>query len=1128
MRRLELPEPPPEERGPVKAWSQPLSIPTFPPAAPDPNPMFLDRRVYQGSSGRVYPLPVIDRISEVCVERSWAAVHLENEHLRVLLLPELGGRIHLVQDRHTGRDLVYRQDAIKPALVGLAGPWVSGGIEFNWPQHHRPATFLPTEVHLEAHPDGSRTAWCSDHDPLHRLKGMHGVRLRPGDARLWLLVRLYNRTPLVQTFLFWANVAVEVHEDYQSFFPPDVRQVADHARRAVSTFPRARGIYYGIDYGRRGREGVPPAERARKFAPRPGRPPDDLSWYANIPVPTSYMAVDTAGDFMGGYDHAAGVGIVHVADHHISPGKKQWTWGNQEFGYAWDRNLTEPDERGVYRPYLELMSGVYTDNQPDFSFLTPGETRTFTQLWYPLHRIGPPRAANSRAALALEVSPGRARVGVAVPVALPGATVRLSRGDAVLAKMTRDLFPGDPLVEEVRLPPGGEEIELIAEVLDPGGGEVISSRPAALSPREPFRIAKEPPPPGEVKSADELYLIGLHLDQYRHATRSPETYWKEAVRRDPLDSRCNTALGFLSLRRGEFLLSAEHFESALRRLKAENANPYDGEPLYGLGLSLRYLSREEEAYAAFAKGTWNAAWAAPCHHALGELECARGRLEAALEHLDRTLRRDADDLRARDLRVVLLRRLGREPEAERSLSEVLSLDPLDAWGRHLDGRTPRDAQLALDLAFDMERAGLLREALELLERGDLEGLGARPMIHYTAARMAERLCEGEAAARHRLLAAKSSPDFCFPSRLEEIAVLEAAMAADPRDARPPAYLGHMLYGRGRREEAIALWERSAREDPSWSVVWRNLGMAYFNVRRDREGAREAYERARRASPGDARLLYEQDQLWKRTGASPAERLDLLEMHPELVRSRDDLTVELCSLLLQAGRAEEALERLLGRRFQPWEGGEGLALAQHTRARVLLARARLGKSDGAGARLHLEAALHPPESLGEARHPLSSTSEVECLLGDAFALAGDPDAARDHWTRAAGSRGDFASMREQTFSPNTYFSALALGRLGRSAEQEGLLRDLAGHAARLGKERATIDYFATSLPDLLLFEDDLDRRKEVEALVLLGQARLGLGDRKGARRSLEEALRLDPGCAVAADLLPETGEGGEGA
>jgi hypothetical protein len=358
----------------VKAWSQPVRIPTYAPAAPDRNPMFLERRVYQGSSGRVYPLPVVDRIAEQPEDRAWEAVHLENAYLRVMVLPELGGRIHVVRDRATGYDLIYRQDVIKPALVGLAGPWASGGVEFNWPQHHRPATFMPTEVHLEAEPDGGVTAWFSDHDPMNRLKGMHGVRLRPDDARLELRVRLYNRTPLVQTFLWWANVAVEVHEDYQSFFPPDVRRVADHARRAVSTFPRCTGTYYGIDYGARAQGGVPEAERPRQFHPRPGRPLDDLSWYANIPVPTSYMAVETEGDFVGGYDHAAGVGLVHVADHGVSPGKKQWTWGNQEFGYAWDRNLTEPDERGVYRPYIEIMAGVFTDNQPDFSFLGPGET----------------------------------------------------------------------------------------------------------------------------------------------------------------------------------------------------------------------------------------------------------------------------------------------------------------------------------------------------------------------------------------------------------------------------------------------------------------------------------------------------------------------------------------------------------------------------------------------------------------------------------------------------------------------------------------------------------------------------------------------------------------------------------
>ena len=131
-------------------------------------------------------------------------------------------------------------------------------------------------------------------------------------------------------------------------------------------FPIAHGVYYGVDYG------ITPAAEA------------DLSWYRNIPVPTSYMAAGTQGDFFGGYDHSAEAASCTGPITHISPGKKQWTWGNDEFGYAWDRELTDADG-----PYVELMAGVYTDNQPDFSFLMPYETKTFSQYWYPIQRIGP-------------------------------------------------------------------------------------------------------------------------------------------------------------------------------------------------------------------------------------------------------------------------------------------------------------------------------------------------------------------------------------------------------------------------------------------------------------------------------------------------------------------------------------------------------------------------------------------------------------------------------------------------------------------------------------------------------------------------------------------------------------------
>ena len=302
--RLVLPEAPATERGIVKAWQEPVVMQTYLPAAPDRNPMFLEKRVYQGSSGRVYPLPIIDRIASEPVEHAWQAVHIENEYLRLMILPEIGGRIHVGYDKVAGYDFFYRQNVIKPALVGLAGPWISGGVEFNWPQHHRPATFMPVEIEIERDRDGSVTVWCSDHDPMTRMKGMHGVCLYPGRAYVELKVRLYNRTPFVQTFLWWANAAAKVHEKYESFFPPDVRFVADHAKRAVTSFPLSDRPYYGVDYPKRARSGIPADEMPARSVPDGTYAANDLSWYANIPVPTSYMIVGTEQDFFGGYDHA--------------------------------------------------------------------------------------------------------------------------------------------------------------------------------------------------------------------------------------------------------------------------------------------------------------------------------------------------------------------------------------------------------------------------------------------------------------------------------------------------------------------------------------------------------------------------------------------------------------------------------------------------------------------------------------------------------------------------------------------------------------------------------------------------------------------------------------------------------
>jgi tetratricopeptide (TPR) repeat protein len=1092
----------------VAAWAEPVAIATYPLPDPDRNPLFLERRVYQGSSGRVYPNPVTDRVSDVSVPIRWQAIHLENEHLRVMVLPDIGGRIHVVQDRHTGYDLVYRQNVIKPALVGLLGPWISGGIELNWPQHHRPSTFMPTDWAIEELPDGGAVAWCSEHEPTQRMKGTHGVTLRPGSSILELQVRLLDRTPFVQTFLWWANVGVRVHDRYEAFFPPDVRYVADHARRATSTFPVATGRYYGVDYDAR------PADRA------------DLRWYRNIPVPTSYMAMGSQQDFFGGYDHAAGEGFVHWADHAISPGKKLWTWGDHEFGHAWDRELTDSDG-----PYVELMAGVFTDNQPDFSFLLPGELRTFRQYWYPIVGTGPVQAANLDAASSLTRHEDGLRLAVAATREIAGASVRLVAGPTTLLDRRVDLAPEHAFVARgIALPPAVGFTELRLSVSH-DGRELLAYQPEGTQRGDPVAPATEPPPPEAVTSPEELYLTGLHLGQYRHATRWPEPYLLEALRRDPDDSRANTALGEWRLRRGELAEAERHLRLALARLTKWNPNPRTGEAFHLLGIALRLRGDVSGADEAFGKAAWDGAFAVSATTARAELALARGDPATAELLLDRVLGVAPGASLAMALRTAILRRRGEVERARTLVERMLEEDPLDARALHErtllgyvagdSAAVPGGTQTALDVAHDEARAGLLDEALELLGRAAREGAarGSEPILEYTLAWLEWRRGDERSADRHVARARAASPDWTMPDRLEDIAILEWASARDGRDARAPYYLGNLLYDRRRYREAIRAWRRAARLDPTFPTVHRNLGIAEHNVSGRPRRALAAYRRAFRADPSDARVLYELDQLRLRMGHPPKERLRQLEAGRALVGQRDDLTIAFVTLLNRMRRHGDARRTLLERRFHPWEGGEGLVSGQWVVANRELAREALRDGDGAAAVAHARAAMEYPPNLGEGKHLLTTENELQLLLGHCLAAVGHRDEAREWYRRAALPQGD----PDAAGGDGSYWQALALRELGEDDAADARLGALLRAARAQARRTVRIPYLATSLPTMLLFHDDPTRRAREQAGYLEGLALLGQGRHRAARTRFSRLLAVRPDHLEAALRLAELDE-----
>lgn len=1078
----------------VKAWKEDVVIPTYEVGKPEKNPIFLEKRVYQGSSGVVYPYPVIESIADEKTDKTYHAVYLENEYIKVMVLPELGGRIQMAYDKIKKRHFIYYNHVIKPALVGLAGPWISGGIEFNWPQHHRPSTYMPVDCTIEENADGSVTVWVSEMERMFHQKGMAGFTLRPGCAYLEIKGVLYNRTDVPQTFLWWANPAVAVNDHYQSVFPPDINAVFDHGKRAVSSFPIATGTYYKMDYS----AGV------------------DISNYKNIKVPTSYMGVNSRFDFEGGYENDTRAGMLHVASHHVSPGKKQWTWGNGDFGRAWDRNLTDEDG-----PYIELMAGVYTENQPDFTWIQPYEEKSFTQYFLPYRELG--IVKNATKDLLMNIDPegeGKVRFKVfatsrqEVHVTLKGEDGKIYYDQEVT------LTPEQLLDETVSTE--GERFDRLCLSITAKGREVLywHTEPDEVKPIPD--AAEAALLPEEIKTTEQLYLTGLHLEQYRHATYNPVDYYEEALRRDPLDIRNNNALGLWYIRKGRFAKAEQYLRTAVKVWQKRNPNPYDGEPIYNLGLALKYQGRIGEAYDRFYKATWNGAWQDAGYFACAQISVMQRRLEDALYETDRSLIRNWHNHKARALKTTILRHMGHKDEALRLIDESLDIDKFNFGCRYekylltdaaedlntFKELMRRDANNYDEIALDYCAAGCWEEAASVWQTAIGEQ-AVTPMTYYYLGWCLE---QGglDGAEKAFADAAAYCPDYCFPNRLEAILALQCAISQNPNDAKAPYYLGNLYYDKRQYDLALNYWEASAKLDGTFPTVWRNLALAYFNKRNDETLAVECMERAFQLDTTDARILMELDQLYKRMQRPHAERLAFLQQYPELVNSRDDLLLEEITLLNQTGQYQEAKTLLDGHIFHPWEGGEGKVPAQYQTARVELAKQALASKQYEEAIRLLEECLVYPHHLGEGKLYGAQENDFYYFLGCAYEGLGNTEKAKACWEQATiGPTEPAAALYYNDAKPDKiFYQGLALLKLGRKDEANGRFYKLTNYGEKHLFDKVKMDYFAVSLPDLLIWEDSLDLRNEIHCKYMLALGYYGLGNKAKSQRYLQEVKNLD--------------------
>ncbi len=1060
-------------------------IPTYVPGKAEELPMFFENRPYQGGSGKVYPIPYSDSVSDTRTDVAYDVYTLENEYVKTDVLPEIGGKILRGYDKVGNYDFIYYNEVIKPALVGLAGPWISGGIEFNWPQHHRPTTYMPLEAAVEDNADGSRTVWVGEVEPMNRMKGMAGITVCPERSYIKAKIKVYNRTPLPQTFMWWANLAAPGSKGYRTVFPPDVEWVNDHDRRAVLSWPIAKGTY----------------KTARPFNYGEGT---DISRYEEIKVPSSFLVSQGQSDmdFVGGYDEKIDKGIVTVANHHISPGKKLWHWGIGDFGDMWCSNLT--DENG---PYIELMTGVYTDNQPDFTWLAPYESREFEQFWYPIRDIGDVKNATVDGAINVEKRGNDIFVGINVTGKFENATVSVhdKNGEIFSEKLT--LSPEKAYIKLISAE--NTDISDVSAYLTSECGKIlVSYKPYVRGNKKPIDVRLPVKRPRDIETVEELYINGYHLEQYKQHNYKPEDYYLEGLSRDSGDIRCNTSIARLAYRKGEFEKCVEYASKAVERLTSRNQHPSDTEAIYLKGIALKALGRLSEAYDTLFRAAWNYAHRASAYFALAEIDCIEGRYYDALEKLETVISLGKDNLTAHSVKCAILRKLGKNEGAEVLAKEIYASDLLNLRSvielSHFENKTDEIKYFAekpeniLDTVNDYISEGLYEDALYALSFAD----ESYPLTSYYKAYIYSCTNKNSAEIKAEIDKAENCEHgYCFPNRVNDILVLENALKYSENAANALYYLGCLLYDKERYNDAVSAWEKAVSINSELAEAYRNLALAYFDKRGEAEKAKISMKKALDTKKTSPRMLMEYQQLLKNTNASPEERLAVYDAYPELFAKRDDCYLDKVVLLTLVGRHKDAIDLAKVKRFHIYEGGEGRLTKQHSWMYLLYALELEKAGDIKGAEEYFRLATVIPKSYGEAKTYFNQEAHIYYYLGALLEKEGRGAEANKALEKA--------SVYKAAVSELSAFRALALKKLGRADEAESVISEMISVADDRQANCDLRTYYGVGSPSPMPFENDVIKNNLLSAYILSAFALMAKGNTSEAKDCINKAREISP-------------------
>ncbi len=968
----------------VRAWEGTLTIPTYG-WAEDVNPKLwaIESEVKFSTTVKgsiVYPYTMQDDLSRTKADRTYKALFLENEFLKVTCLPELGGRLHSVFDKTEGKEMFHLNDVIKPGMIAMRGAWISGGVEWNTGPHGHTVTILsPVDALIGRGPDGSAYLEINNLEKSLRTQWTVRVTLHPGKAYLDERIRIFNPVDAMSPYYFWNCTAFPNRPGTRFIYPMTLG--TDHA-------------------------GV-------KFFAWPIHEGKDLTWLKNYETSSSVFSVNCVFDFFGAYDVDADRGIVQTADHHELSGKKAWTWGTWDFGLVSQQNITDNDG-----PYIEVQSGPLP-TQSDYGMLMPRQAVSWQEYWYPVHGLGDGfEYATKDIAVQTDRLTGGAsptlRLRILATGKFPGATCSISQGRRELIAKSVDLTPENPRVVILRPAPQSP----VDVTIKSKEGAVLASFTTPLpipeeTPPEPSELMTKP---DEQLTLEEKFLRGRKHDLGTNRRKARE-YYEKALADDPQYSPALCGLAVLDIEAGLYEKAADRLKTALSKDDA------DGLSWYFLGVSHLKMGNEKETLTCAYKAARCLGTVSLGYDLAGRAYMRLGEHAKAVPAFEKADRHNRTDTKIRNHLLLALHAAGNKEAAYKYARQRTARNPTDIvprallalQGRKQMDRFVREARAfvgeddfqMLEASLVFAELGLANRAERLLRAVCVEAVPEderSPLpLYYLAHFVSQKKKQGRATA-YLKQAAEAHRDFVFPSRPEAVEVFKYAIRKNPKDACAHLHLGNLYAHLGRVDEAVGHWRRAANLDSSLSVALRNLGLHAWAVENDLSKAERLYRKAITARPKDQTLYRDLADVLLAAGKRP-EAIKVMESTPFETLRRADIIIMLAQAYLDEKNYTNAIDLLESTPyFVNWEG-QTITWDLFHKAHVERGRRRYDDKKFAAALEDFEAALTYPDNIGVGRSNKPPEAAAQYWRGKALQALGRQADARAAWKEgAAGHKG----------------------------------------------------------------------------------------------------------------------------